>query len=120
DKNTAYYSLKVFQLGSEFEVAYDQGPPVRFRLVGLLDNSVLQGSVLIAERDFVRLFPGEAGYRYFLLRAAAGDAPKLLAQLEGDLGDQGFDGVSAPQLLGQLMAVQNTYLSAFQSLGALG
>jgi ABC-type antimicrobial peptide transport system permease subunit len=40
--------------------------------------------------------------------------------LEERLSDQGFDAVQASQVLEQLFAVQNTYLSTFQSLGALG
>jgi putative ABC transport system permease protein len=34
--------------------------------------------------------------------------------------DHGFDAVSASARLAEFMAVQNTYLSTFQSLGALG
>jgi putative ABC transport system permease protein len=40
--------------------------------------------------------------------------------LEDRLGDQGFDAKNARELLADLMAVQNTYLSTFQALGALG
>jgi hypothetical protein len=120
DKNTAWYSLKVFRLGSTFDVAYDSGERVTFRLVGLLNNTILQGSILISEADFVRSFPGEVGYRYFLVRAAPEDRQATIALLENDLGDQGFDGQSAEALLAGLLAVQNTYLSTFQALGALG
>ncbi len=120
DKNTAYYSLQIYSLGATFDVTYENGRQVTFRVVGLLDNSILQGSVLIAEADFVRIFPEQPGYRYFLVKAPPGQAQSVLSQLENDLGDQGFDGQSAIGLLSQLLAVQNTYLSAFQSLGALG
>ena len=40
--------------------------------------------------------------------------------LEGALGDFGFDAESAPARLAEYSAVQNTYLSTFQSLGGLG
>jgi ABC-type antimicrobial peptide transport system permease subunit len=36
------------------------------------------------------------------------------------LGDDGFDVADAREVLTQFLAVQNTYLSTFQSLGALG
>lgn len=120
DKNTAWYSLKIFRLGTIFEVRYDTGERVEFQLVGLLNNTILQGSILIAEEDFRRVFPDEAGYRFFLIRAPLSDRATLLGQLENDLSDQGFDGREAQEILGELLAVQNTYLSAFQALGALG
>ena len=40
--------------------------------------------------------------------------------LEERLSDQGFDALSAAERLQDLLAVQNTYLSTFQSLGVLG
>ena len=40
--------------------------------------------------------------------------------LEDRLGDEGFDTVDARARLTDLLAVQNTYISTFQSLGALG
>ena len=46
--------------------------------------------------------------------------PAHVASLEDRYGDQGFDARSAPKLLANFMAVQNTFLSTFQTLGALG
>jgi ABC-type antimicrobial peptide transport system permease subunit len=40
--------------------------------------------------------------------------------LESALAEEGFDVVDAREQLAQFLAVQNTYLSTFQSLGALG
>ncbi len=40
--------------------------------------------------------------------------------LESTLAEDGFDVVDAHEQLAQFLAVQNTYLSTFQSLGALG
>jgi ABC-type antimicrobial peptide transport system permease subunit len=42
------------------------------------------------------------------------------ATLESSLAEEGFDVVDAREQLAQFLAVQNTYLSTFQSLGALG
>jgi len=47
-------------------------------------------------------------------------AEEVAAVLEERLSDQGFDAVPAQRRLADLLAVQNTYLSTFQSLGALG
>jgi ABC-type antimicrobial peptide transport system permease subunit len=93
---------------------------IRFRVVGLLENSVLQGSLLIDEEHFKDLFPNLSGYRYFLIQTAEGKRAAVTAALEDRLGDEGFDVVSSSRVLEQLLAVQNTYLSTFQSLGALG
>jgi ABC-type antimicrobial peptide transport system permease subunit len=40
--------------------------------------------------------------------------------LEDHLGDEGFDAVDSKARLADLLAVQNTYISTFQSLGAIG
>lgn len=120
DMNTAMYSLKPpLLVGSVYTATYD-GPQVRFRVVGLLENSVLQGSLLIDESHFKKLFPDISGYRFFLIQTAAGKRDAVTAALEDRLGDQGFDAVPSSRMLEQLLAVQNTYLSTFQSLGALG
>lgn len=121
DKNTAMYSLKKYGgIGEEFEYTYDDGPTVKFKVVGLLANSVLQGSLLIGEADFKRLFPQVSGYRAFLIRAPADKIDKVAAMLESRLGDEGFDTVRSRDRLAELLAVQNTYISTFRSLGALG
>jgi len=120
DKNTAMYSLKLYWgIGEEFEREFD-GRSIRFRVVGLLANSVLQGSLLIGEDDFESLFRNTSGYRYFLLKADEAHLTQVSQVLEDRFGDQGFDAVSSIGVLEQLLAVQNTYLSTFQSLGALG
>ncbi len=125
DKNTAWYSLKVYTIGGLFPVEFESGLKVRFRVVGFLDNSLLQGSLLIGESDFERLFPAVSGYRFFLVdtpaaHASAENGDQDISRLERGLADQGFDARSSTSLLERFMSVQNTYLSAFQSLGGLG
>jgi len=120
DMNTAMYSLKPpLMVGSEYRATYDD-VEVRFRVVGLLENSVLQGSLLIGEKQFEKWFPDVSGYRYFLIQSADGKQDAVTSALEDRLGDQGFDAIPSSRVLEQLLAVQNTYLSTFQSLGALG
>ena len=59
------------------------------RFVGALRDSVLQGELVMAEEQFVRLFPSQAGYRFFLIdapdvrttdqaRAAGGDRSRRI------------------------------------------
>ncbi|BBO35041.1 FtsX-like permease family protein [Lacipirellula parvula] len=122
DRNTAFYSLQLYGLGERLEIRDDANQPAALEIVGLLANSVLQGDVLIGEENFVKLFPETSGRRFFLIRRGANSPPtaELAALLETQLEDYGFDAVDARQRLAELLAVQNTYLSTFQSLGALG
>jgi ABC-type antimicrobial peptide transport system permease subunit len=121
DKNTARYSLRLYLgVGEEFEVTYDGERTIRFRVAGLLENSVLQGNLLIGEADFTRLFPQISGYRFFLIETPADKSAAVAALLEDKLGDEGFDTADTHARLTDLLAVQNTYISTFQSLGALG
>ncbi|MBT7917188.1 MAG: FtsX-like permease family protein, partial [Planctomycetaceae bacterium] len=118
DKNTAMYSLKLY-LGTaeQFDVTYDNRT-VTFQVVGLLSNSILQGSLLINETDFTTVFPKVSGYRFFLATTHGNSQSDTV--LETHFNDQGLDMQSTQSLLESLLAVQNTYISAFQSLGALG
>jgi ABC-type antimicrobial peptide transport system permease subunit len=120
DRNTAAYSLKI-GLGDRMPIRDGANREVTIEVVALLANSVLQGDVIMSEANFLRLYPEEAGRRFFLIRTgndiSIQDAATLL---ETQLEDFGFDAIDARRRLGDLMAVQNTYLSTFQSLGALG
>jgi putative ABC transport system permease protein len=121
DQNTAMYSLGLYSgIGQEYPVTFSDGRTVKFRVAGLLAGSVLQGNLLIGEADFQRQFPQVSGYRSFLVRCPPGKASQVASVLEDRLGDQGFDAVDSRTRLGELLAVQNSYISAFQSLGALG
>jgi ABC-type antimicrobial peptide transport system permease subunit len=122
DANTATYSLKV-GVGEHLTVADSADREWSLRVVGVLKNSVLQGKLLVSEENFLRLFPEAGGYRYFLMdrkspeASRSGDVAQLL---ESTLADAGFDAAPAREQLAAFLAVQNTYLSTFQSLGALG
>ncbi len=121
DKNTAMYSLQLYGgVGQEFELTYDRVGTVRFRVVGLLSNSILQGNLLVAESRLVARFPDINGYRMFLVATPAAAASNVAEILETTFRDEGLDAKSTTALLADLLAVQNTYLSTFQSLGALG
>lgn len=120
DQNTAMYSLHLAGVGATFEIENEQGQPIILQVVGLLKNSIFQGSLLIGEAHFERLYPVTSGYRMFLVRSADGDARTARATLETDLRDFGFDATLSSDRLRELMAVQNTYLSTFQTLGGLG
>lgn len=119
DQNTALWSLQMRGgVGEIRSFEWASGKPIYFRVVGLLANSVLQGSLIIGERNFEAHFPKVNGYRVFLIHS---DQPETArAVLENRLGDLGMDVTDTHTVLSRLMAVQNTYLKTFQSLGALG
>ncbi|HOW71885.1 MAG TPA: ABC transporter permease [Phycisphaerae bacterium] len=119
DANTVMWMLHI-GLGGELTVEDEVGRPVKLRIVGVLSGSVLQGGLIIAEREFVRLWPSIGGYSFFLIEAPVEKARAIEQALERDLGDYGFDAVSTTGRLADYMAVENTYLSTFQTLGGLG
>jgi putative ABC transport system permease protein len=88
----------------------------KLRLVAALDDSIFQSELIISERNFVRAFPEEQGFRVFLIDGPPSIGPKL----EEALGDFGFDVTSTPERLAAYHRVENTYLSTFQALGGLG
>jgi putative ABC transport system permease protein len=98
--------------------------PLVLRFVGALRDSVLQGELVMAEEQFIRLFPGQQGYRMFLV-----DKPgvrtieqgnELAGVVEKELQPFGLDAVTTAERLEEFHRVENTYLSTFQALGGLG
>ena len=71
DKNTANYSLKIYILNTVKQIDYDSGESIYIRVVGFLENTLLQGSLIISEQDFEKAFPTIGGYQYFLIREQA-------------------------------------------------
>lgn len=119
DFNTATYSLHK-GLGDVIEMADDGGGTTRLEIVGLLKNCIFQGDVLIGEAAFLELFPRVSGYRLFLVDSGDEPVDQVRQALESTLGDYGFDAETTRGRLAGFFAVQNTYLSTFQSLGGLG
>jgi putative ABC transport system permease protein len=120
DENTATYSLHLGGVGSIYEIIDARGQKVPLVVVGLLKNSLFQGDLLVSEANLVRLFPEASGQRVFLVDAKRASPSAVRTVLESTLGDYGFDAEPTSRRLEAFMAVQNTYLSTFQSLGALG
>ena len=121
DYDTATYALHLFGgLGETLEIRDGRGRPLRLVVVGLLQRSVLQGEVLIAEEAFLQHFPDAAGYRFFLIEAPPDHAETVRSVLETRLGDFGLVAETTGERLAGFLAVQNTYLSTFQTLGGLG
>ena len=96
-------------------LAYTDGRGQTFQIwiVGVIPNSILQGSLIIAEKNFIAKFPSSGGYRVFLIDTLP---VGLLPTLEA----KGFVIEPAWRRLADFLEVENTYLAIFQALGGLG
>lgn len=120
DMNTATYALQK-GLGDVVEYESSSGERFGVQLVGLLQTSILQGSIVIDEQAFIAEFPNAGGYQYFLVDTRSETAREELPDRLGRmLGDRGLELIPAWQRLNEFNAVQNTYLSIFSTLGGLG
>ena len=123
DATSLQYVLHA-KVGDVFSMDVGADQPLQLQFVGAVKDSVLQGEVLMSEENFVRLFPSQQGYRYFLIDAPGVESTDAAAQLAGvleqELATFGFDAVTTVERLEAFHRVENTYLSTFQSLGALG
>ncbi|MBX9679216.1 MAG: ABC transporter permease [Gemmataceae bacterium] len=119
DGNTAQWILKV-GVGDVIDVPDEQGQKAKVRVVGLLQESLFQSEVLVAERHFLKLFPRREGFQFLLIEAAPEDVDAVRKSVSSALAQQGW--VVRPTLdrLQLYLAVENTYLGTFQILGALG
>jgi ABC-type lipoprotein release transport system permease subunit len=108
------------KVGGTLDYRDSRGRVFKLRIVGAVANSILQGNLVMAESEFVRRFPEEAGYRWFLIEAPPGGRGELAAELTRSLSDLGFEITDAAARLAEFNAVQNTYLGTFQVLGGLG
>ncbi|TXT16874.1 MAG: hypothetical protein FD138_4669 [Planctomycetota bacterium] len=100
DMNTLMYSLHK-GVGDTINVPDDANPKTTLRIAGMLDSSIFQGVLLMSEENFLKLFPEQAGFRYFLIgdrrfedggRALSKDEARELSDLlETGLAPYGFD-----------------------------
>ncbi len=119
DLNSILWALGK-NVGDTLDFTDERGRPFKVRLVGAVANSILQGTLIIDEAQFVKRFPDESGHRFFLIDAPTNATAKVSAALSRALADYGLEVTPAARRLAAFNAVQNTYLSTFQVLGGLG
>lgn len=125
DTDTAMWGLQVKtdpETGDVLVYQDELGRDVRVKLVGSLPMrlSVFQGTLLISERNFTRLYPSENGFRCFLIDAPAAPRAKIAAYLRKEYARAGMDAVPSVERLQMFYAVESTYLGMFLVLGGLG
>jgi ABC-type antimicrobial peptide transport system permease subunit len=119
DYPTVFWALGK-NLGDEVEYGDEMGRPFRVRIVGMLASSILQGSLIIAEKEFVTRFPSVDGYRVLLIDAPSDKMEAVSQKLSSGLTDSGLVLTPTWERLAAFGAVESTYLSIFTALGGLG
>ena len=108
------------RVGDTYTFAPDGVTPVTFRIVAALAGSPLPSGLIIAERDFVRLFPRHEGYRLWLIEAPAERADAVASYLTSRLTNAGVRVAATGDHLASYDRVGNAWLAVFQVLTALG
>ena len=100
----------------------ESGNEVTVKLVGQLPMrlSVFQGTILVSDEAFARLYPSESGFRIFLIDTATEGAEDAANTLKQVYERHGLDVVPAVERLREFYVVQSTYLAMFLVLGGLG
>jgi ABC-type antimicrobial peptide transport system permease subunit len=130
DVNTVVWSLRK-SVGDSVDYVDERGERFRVRIVGIIANSILQGSLLISEENLLARYPSQEGYQAFLVDIAQGsglraqgpeprEAQRIAAELAYGLQDAGMELTPAVERLAAFNAVEETYLSIFAALGGLG
>jgi len=119
DYPTVFWALGK-SVGDEIEYIDENGKKTRLRIVAMIDSSILQGSLLIAEDEFVRHFPSVDGYRMFLIDVPEDKVDAMTEKLSDRLQDYGLSLTPTIQRLAEFKAVENSYIFIFQMLGGLG
>jgi hypothetical protein len=77
------------KVGEEMVLSSGDGTALRLLVVGALADSVLQGELIMSEENFIRNFPKEDGFRFFLIDVPRGKEGVVGTFLEDRLSDYG-------------------------------
>ena len=116
DANSVMWILHL-GLGDELRIKGSDGGQHRLLVAGLLSRSIFQSELVLSEANFLRIHPGHSGYQSLLVES---DDPRAGAALEETFAEEGLDITRTADRLAGFLAVENTYLSTFQTIGGLG
>jgi putative ABC transport system permease protein len=119
DESTATYILHL-KIGQTIDIHDASGTPRALRLVGMLHGSIFQSELLMSEENFRGMFPANSGFGVLLVRAGPEDLDQVRRLLSDELAEYGASVRTTASVLEGYLQIQNTYLSTFQLLGALG
>ena len=101
-------------------IIQDENGDSLFLQLNTIKRSLFQSQLIISETDFTIHFPSQSGYQFFLIKTPPELREQTQQVLETTLEHYGYDVTSASERLASFRAVENTYISTFQSLGGLG
>ena len=107
-------------VGDTLVYSNERGEPLKLLLVGGLANSIFQGNVIIADSCFLSNFPTNSGAHFFLVNGDTEKQAAIETELNRTFRDLGWDMIPAARKLAEFNSVENTYLSIFLIMGALG
>ena len=118
DMSTIIWSLGK-SLGDTVTYINDEGEKIDLKLVGGLNGSMLQGSLLISHKNFLNNFSTVNGTKAFMISVnnKQGQTMDLLSRT---MEDYGLNIIPSTKKLAAFQALENTYLSIFLALGGLG
>ncbi|MBF0543083.1 MAG: ABC transporter permease [Candidatus Riflebacteria bacterium] len=107
-------------LGDELKIESSQGQIFRLKFIAGLAGSIFQGKILISQENFYRLWPDAKGCRLFLIDTPTDAEEPARTVLSTALQRYGCQIENTSERLAEFSRVQNTYLSIFLVLGAIG
>lgn len=96
------------------------GDTLQLKLIAGLASSIFQGNILISEQNFLSMYPYSGGTELFLVSGNTSEADTLTQQLQQAFKGHGLFLERSSERLARFKSVENTYLSIFMVLGALG
>ncbi len=118
DASVATWGLRV-RIGDRIPMTDERGRPFALRIVGLLDDTIFQGHLVLDEQRLLERFPS-APRRMLLIEAPAEWREPLLETLADRLEDWGFEWTSTRDRLDSLLDVHRAYLDIFLAFSSLG
>jgi ABC-type antimicrobial peptide transport system permease subunit len=96
------------------------GEEIKLKLMAGLAASVFQGNVLIDQSQFLKNFPTASGSKLFLIDGTVENKEAIADELQLNYREMGWEMTSTAERLATFKSIENTYLSIFLALGALG
>jgi len=119
EKNTVEWMIHS-GLGRDYKIQDASGKDELLKFAGLFQGSVFQSEILIGESQFLKFYPQQQGYQYFLIDADSKDLSEIEEAFKIGLSDYGAKVSKTKDLIERFASVENAYLSMFQGLGTIG
>ena len=119
DKGVLKWSMGL-RTGDSLDIKAEDGQIYSLVFMSALSSSIFQGSVLISEENFLKLFPSSKGYNRFLIDLPdsenSQDSVKILKRILRSYGPVVRNSID---ILDEYYSVQNSYISIFFQLGLM-